>query len=74
MLIQIFKARKINSVLGGAAVMPWEVNEWPKEWIDAICSLVDDLPGMEEMERARQKYMTDWQARRKNNGKRTINP
>jgi hypothetical protein len=41
------RAQQINRTLGGLAVMPWEVDEIPDEWLAAFESLADELPQMQ---------------------------
>ena len=48
MLGQILRAQKVNRVLGGAAVMPWEVDDLPDEWLDAFDGLTDGMERMRE--------------------------
>ena len=48
MLAAIWMARRINEELGGAFVGPWDVNELPQEWIDAIIGIRTTVPKMME--------------------------
>jgi hypothetical protein len=59
-LIRIIRAQKINQVVGGAAVMPWEVDELPDEWMDAFAGIADDLPEVTAMVRAQEKVRDEW--------------
>lgn len=60
-LIRIIRAQKINKVVGGAAVMPWEVDELPEEWLDLFTGMVDELPEVsrmvKEQESAREAFL-----------------
>lgn len=59
MAVAILQAQAINQVLGGLVVMPWEVEELPDEWIDALRMFAVDLPKMErqrkEVERVKNR-------------------
>jgi hypothetical protein len=59
-LIRIIRAQKINRVVGGAAVMPWEVDELPDEWMDAFTGIADDLPEVTAMVRAQEQTRDEW--------------
>jgi len=59
-LIRIIRARKINQVIGGAAVMPWEVDELPEEWLDLFSGMVDELPAMIELVKEQEKAKDEW--------------
>ena len=48
MLIQIFKARKVNMAHGGTVIGAWDVDDLPDEFIDACKSIIEDLPGMKK--------------------------
>lgn len=39
-------AQRINRVMGGVAVMPWELDVMPDEWLQAFEAISDDLPKM----------------------------
>jgi hypothetical protein len=47
-LVAVFRARSINTVMGGALVMPWEVDGLPQEWLDVFDALASGLPDMKE--------------------------
>jgi hypothetical protein len=59
-LIKIIRAQQINHVVGGAAVMPWEVDELPEEWLDLFTGMVDELPAMTAMVKAQEKTRDEW--------------
>lgn len=40
--------------------MPWEVDEVPEEWMNAICGLLDDLPGMTAMVKQQESVRSSW--------------
>ena len=44
MLTAIWMARKINQVLGGPFVGPWEIEELPGDWLDAIIGMETTVP------------------------------
>ncbi len=46
MLVDILRAQRINQIMGGAFISPWEVDELPAEWLDAFDALAVDLPAM----------------------------
>lgn len=41
LLVDISRSRKINKVLGGAFVAPWEVASLSEEWLDAFDGLYE---------------------------------
>ncbi len=43
--------------------MPWEVDEVPEEWVNAICGLVDELPGMTAMVKRQEQARSEWLSR-----------
>jgi len=59
-LIRIIRAQKINQVVGGAAVMPWEVDELPEEWIDLFNGMVDELPAVTQMVEEQKQARSEW--------------
>lgn len=59
-MIRIIRAQKVNQVVGGAAVMPWEVDELPEEWLDLFSGMVDELPRMNEMVKEQEKTRDEW--------------
>jgi len=59
-LIRIIRAQKINQVVGGAAVMPWEVDELPEEWIDLFNGMVDELPAVTRMVEEQEQARGEW--------------
>lgn len=36
---RIYTAQTINRMMGGMAVMPWELGDFPVDWMDAIITL-----------------------------------
>jgi hypothetical protein len=46
MLVDILRAQRINGIMGGVAVMPWEVDQLPGDWQDAFDALAVDFPQM----------------------------
>lgn len=59
-MIRIIRAQKINQVMGGAAVMPWEVDELPEEWLDLFSGMVDELPEMNRMVKEQESTREAW--------------
>jgi len=59
-LIRIIRAQKINQVVGGAAVMPWEVDELPEEWLDLFSGMVDELPAVRQMVQEQESMRQEW--------------
>lgn len=61
LLVNVLIARRINSVLGGAFVAPWEVQELPEDITSAILSLehVNDYrEGLNQVESVFAKWRT----------------
>ena len=44
LISRITLSRMINQALGGAFVAPWEVDELPVEFIDAVIAVATELP------------------------------
>ncbi len=59
-MIRISRAQKINQVLGGIAVLPWEVDEIPDEWMDVFTGMVDELPAMTTMVKEQERMRSSW--------------
>lgn len=59
-------ARKINGALGGPFVAPWEVDELPEDWIDAVLGLTDRLPKMQQGRRQVEKKLEELRKRHPN--------
>lgn len=59
----VFLAKKANEVMGGAAIMPWDVENLPDEWLDVFCGLADELPGLQEMNKNQARVRQDWLAK-----------
>lgn len=53
-------SQKINQVLGGAVVMPWEVDQVNEEWMDAFSALIDELPKVQEMVKSQDRNREAW--------------
>jgi hypothetical protein len=45
-LSRIYLARTFNG-LCGAVIAPWEIDDLPDEWLDALLALTDDLPELQ---------------------------
>lgn len=58
-MARILRAQQINRAMGGIAVLPWELDQLPEEWLLAFELLNDDLPvmreGMRELDAAFEK-------------------
>jgi len=39
LMVSVLLAKRINALLGGMVVSPWNVGELPQEWIDAVLIL-----------------------------------
>lgn len=67
-MAKILRAREINEAFGGLVVMPWEVDDLPDEWLDAIRALMEELPrmrqGRNEAEAVKQKLMNKHRGKR----------
>jgi hypothetical protein len=60
--MDVLIARRINALLGGAFVAPWEIGELDDATIDAILCL-DNLPAYQKGYREVQDYVTAWRKR-----------
>lgn len=67
-MAKILRAREINEAFGGLVVMPWEVDELPEEWTDAVRALMEELPrmrnGRKEAEAVKQNLMNKHRGKR----------
>jgi hypothetical protein len=36
-------AQRINKAMGGAMIAPWELDELPEDWLDALMGMGTDL-------------------------------
>lgn len=63
----IFLAQRINQLMGGAAVMPWEVRLLPDEYLMAFEGLIYDLPeaskGYRELDAAFERVTKKFEQR-----------
>jgi hypothetical protein len=62
-LSNIFRAQKVNEVMGGMALMPWDVGDLPDEWMDVFCGLTDELPKLKAMSRQQEQTEAGWLAK-----------
>ena len=62
MLVKIDKARMVNSVLGGAAGMPWEIDDIPDEWLYAFEGITLRLPKMTAGLQKIEGFKAKWRA------------
>ena len=60
MLVKIWLARTINSQLGGAIVAPWEVDELPGEWLDALTGMATNVPAMAAGKQKVENALEHW--------------
>lgn len=59
----IILAKKVNTALGGAFVSPWEVEELPDSWLEAVQGLTDRLPGMQKGRKIVEKKLEEMRKR-----------
>lgn len=59
-------ARRINTYIGGGVIAPWEVDQLPEEWLDAINGLTIELPGMAKGYQQINEYLEKWRAQWRN--------
>ena len=52
-------ARKINRVMGGPVIAPWETEELPEEWLMVMRGYADVLPGMQAANQKIEAYFAD---------------
>lgn len=45
---RILRAQRINRLLGGVVVLPWELDEIPDDWLTAFELLSDDMPRLQK--------------------------
>lgn len=65
-LASIILARKINTALGGAILSPWDVEELPDGWLDAVKALTDQLPEIRRGRRQVEKKLEEIRKRHPN--------
>lgn len=59
-LAAVLKAQKINAVLGGAVVTPWQCAEIPEEWMDVMVGFADELPGLRATVKNQEQAHSAW--------------
>lgn len=62
-LAAVLRAQKINLVMGGARIMPWEVDEIPLEWQQLLYGFADDLPDMQKTAKEQSEIAQSWRNR-----------
>ena len=62
-LWHIIMARKINGVLGGALIAPWEVDQLDDCTIDTIMAWADDLPRYRAVKKQNEADAAAWRAK-----------
>lgn len=62
-IARVLAAQRINQALGGFAVAPWEIDDFPVEWRMAIDALTVDLPGMRQSRAEVERKMEEWRQR-----------
>lgn len=60
---RVIVARKINGVMGGALVGPWDVDRLDDITIDTIISFSDDLPAFRESIEDTERGFAEWRAK-----------
>lgn len=70
MAVAILKAQAVNQVLGGAVLMPWEVDQMPDDWLEALRMFAVDLPKMEKKRKEVELVKEKLKTARKPTGKR----
>lgn len=63
MLVAIWTARMINQQLGGAVVSPWDVDELPAEWVEAILGMATRVPAMAQGKQQVEDALEKWRKR-----------
>lgn len=61
MMVEVLLARRINAVMGGMVVAPWQVGELPEAMISAILA-VERIPEMAEKLGGIKDKMKGWKA------------
>ena len=61
-MVDILRARLINTMLGGAFVEPGEVADLPAEFIEAIQALTSDLGGMKKGMQQEAELFAKWRS------------
>jgi len=66
---RIALARNINTLLGGALIAPWEVDELDESWQDAFRAWIYDGPSYTRQHHANQVAKSNWLANHPTYGK-----
>lgn len=60
MVSAISRARMFNQAMGGAFVLPWEVDDIPEEWSEMIYAMTFDLPKYKETYNQVEARAAEW--------------
>lgn len=55
----VLLAQRINRLCGGAVIAPWEIEELPYTWLDALTGMTDELPKMKESRAEVQRVIAE---------------
>ena len=58
-LSAVLLARRINRILGGAFISPWEIGDLPEDAIESILS-IEQVPAFQSGRAKVEKSMRDW--------------
>lgn len=65
MIGDIYRARRINALLGGAFVTPWDLGELDEATLDLFESLTVELPGYRKGQQEVESIFAKWRAEHK---------
>lgn len=72
-LINVAIAQKVNSVIGGALVGPWDIGIMDPDLIDILIAVADELPSIERGRAQIKKKIGDWKANHPTYRKHKVN-
>jgi len=61
-IADVFRARRINNLLGGAFVTPWDLDKMDEATLDIFDGLVIELPGYRKGQQEIDKKFSEWRA------------
>jgi hypothetical protein len=69
-LTAILMAQKINSLLGGYVISPWDLDKIPEDWMAAFNGLLTRLPRYQKTQNEVKSYLKNWEKSHKGYNRR----
>lgn len=55
-MVNVLLSKRINRLLGGMVVSPWDVDDLPQDWIDAVLNLEENVVLNRSWEKVEDKF------------------